>query len=487
MNRAAPTVIAAARRLLLCALLGLAGFVAGGIGPVPGAPAQTSGPTTVDFDDYPATRSGTPPAPDITDRYRSSGVVFATPVTALVFDSSSVPPGPLARSGNVAVASCYGEEFCTDRIDMNLTAAAQRVEVWVGSTSPLASPADVVIQGRDASGKILSSGKATLGSSPSPIPVSKALSVSDDTGRLESVRVEWAAGSHSDLLLDDVTIEPFVPVRRLELDPANVTLTADTLPAQATVKLTNTGNQAVTPSAVTVAESAVDARWAVDAGPCLQLLAPRQSCTLTVRLEAAPDGQVRGRLAVRDSQGVLLGSGPVTADVKAVTDTSASDPTSSTDVTEPTESTDVIGSSETTTTESDTTPGAGGGGPTADPAPTDSRGPAGPDITSDAGSGPIGLGATDTVIGTTAAVGVLVTTGLLRRRKNGRGTTEAASRPAAKPPASPDSTESNRATPGTVQVRPGSDQLRGKATRGPALTVSARLLIDPDRCRMVRR
>lgn len=477
----------AARRLLLGALLGLAGVVAGGLGPVPGAPAQTGGTVTIDFEDYSATRSGTPAAPAITDRYRSSGVVFATPVTALVFDSSSIPPGPLARSGTIAVTSCYAEEFCSNRIDVSLTAAAQRVKVWVGSSDPLAAPADVVIEGRDASGKVLSSGKVTLASSPSPIPVGQALSVSDDTGRLVSVRVEWAEGSHSGLLLDDVTIEPFVPVRRLELDPANVTLTADTLPAQATVKLTNTGNQAVTPSAVTVAESAGDARWAVDAAPCLLLLAPRQSCTLTVRLEAAPDGQVTGRLAVRDSQGVLLGSAPVTADVKAATDTSASDPTSSTDVTEPTESTDVTGSSTTTATDPDTTPGAGGSGPTADLAPTDSTGPAGPDITSDAGSGPIGVGATGTVIGTTAAVGLLVTTGLLRRRRNGRGTTEAASRLAAKPPASRDRTESNRDTPGTVQVRPGSDRLRVKATRGPALTVSARLLIDPDRCRMVRR
>lgn len=472
----------AVRRLLLGALLGLAAVVAGGLGPVPGAPAQTDGAVTVDFDDHPANRSGTPAAPAITDRYRSSGVVFATPVTALVFDSSSIPPGPLARSGTVAVSSCYAEEFCTDRIDMNLTAAAQRVEVWVGSSSPLAAAAGVVIQGRDAEGNVVSSSKATLGKSVSPIPVGTALSVSDDKGRLVSVRVEWADGSHSGLLLDDVTVEAFVPVGRLVLDPANVTLTADTLPAEATVKLTNTGNQDVTPSTVTVAESAADARWAVDADPCLQLLTPRQSCTLTVRLEVAPDGQVTGRLTVRDSQGLTLTSASVTADVRTGTDTSVSDPTTSTDV---------IKSSTTTAPgpkpDPDTDTSVSGSDTSAGPTPAVSTGPAGPDITSHPSPGPVGVDATGTVVGATAVVGLLVAARLIRRRKNGDGPGEATPRSAAKPPTSPARTESNRAAPGTVRVRPGSDRLRAKATRGPALTVSARLLIDPDRCRTARR
>lgn len=441
-------------------LLGLL-FLAAASSSAHAAEAQTGGVTPIDFDEYPASGAGQPAATPITEQYTASGVEFVTPVTALRFDASSIPAGPLARSGSIAVTTCYGEEFCSNRVELKLIGPTRSVGLWVGSSDPLASAATVVVIGLDANGTTLSTTSTALGPSAAPIPVSRSLAVSDDTGRLATVVIEWQDGSHAGLLLDDVTVEPYVaPVRRLELTPATITLTADVLPVETEVTLTNTGELVAAPAAVTVTGSGVDVTWSVDAAPCIRNLKPDESCTIGLRLVAAPAGQVAGELVVADSRGGELVSAPVGADVRVAT--GSTDP-----------SVTIDGAGSTVSTE------AGGAGETpAGSDPTGSTGAARPEDTSDAGGGgsgetvppPGGGSAGADGRGATGVVGVLAVAVLVGTALARRGTGERGSNP----PAS-----------GVVRLRAGSDRVRvGPNTRSD-MSVTVRLSPVPGQFLMI--
>ena len=297
------------------------------------ASAAASDPVTIDFEDAPASRSGTPAANPITDRYRAAGVVFTTPVTPLRFDGTSIPRGPLARSGDVAVTTCYAQEFCSNRIELRLTSATERVTLWVGSSSELRTATTITMEGRDAKGRLLDQAAVRLGPSTAPIGVSQSLEVSDVKGTLAQVMV---SGALSSLLIDDLTVAPYVLVPRLAFDPIRLDVQAEAGEATPTsVQLTNLGDTAVALPSIAV-EGDGASLWSVDTSTCPRTLASNRSCRVDLGFRPTATGSVETRLVARDPSNKVLASASLVVTVLASTSTTIPATTSATAAPPPT-------------------------------------------------------------------------------------------------------------------------------------------------------
>jgi hypothetical protein len=265
------------------------------------AAADEPVPTVVGFDQYPANRSGTGAAPPITDQFAGEGLVFVDGVTALRFSDESIPAAPfLARSGEVVVTSCYAQEFCTNRIRMSFTAPLTRVAAYVGSSAELGSPSDVLLAAFDADGTPV--GDDTVALPPGGlVPARDLLAVEDPSGRIRSAEVRWAdvRSGLSSLIVDDVSLTPFVALRELAADPQQLALTVRD-PTGTDVTITNTGNVEFPGLLAAFRPEAADPDPAtlVDIGQdgCELGLRPGETCTVSLTATPLRPGTTRGAI-----------------------------------------------------------------------------------------------------------------------------------------------------------------------------------------------
>src|SRR5262249_40391654 len=94
-----------------------------------------SNPVVIDFEDLkdaPLYGNG---GLAVANNYQSLGITFGVPGSPSTypnaFDYSQSMPG-FPHSGNRALELCYGEEFCTLKLQMNFTKAQTHVKVWIG-------------------------------------------------------------------------------------------------------------------------------------------------------------------------------------------------------------------------------------------------------------------------------------------------------------------------------------------------------------------
>lgn len=277
--------------LSLVTLLGPVG-AASGAGPFL---ADGRDPVVITFDDYPANISGTAAAPPIIDQYAEQGVVFPNGVTALRFSKKSFPAAPdLPRSRQVVVTTCYSVEFCTNNIAMAFATDTQRVAVYVGTAAALTEPGVVVMTAFDAQQAPLTRSTVELPAG-GLVPAQHMLGLDDPGGRIRSVDISWekSGSNHDHLVLDDLTITPFVARPGLTSDPSRLSLTLRDRDAQQTLIVNNTGNVALTDLGAVFRPDLVDTEPVVDIQllglDCLASLKPGQACIVT--LAARPRGR----------------------------------------------------------------------------------------------------------------------------------------------------------------------------------------------------
>ncbi len=103
------------------------------VGPV--YPAGTT--TVINFDDLVTGGWGTGGPISVTNQYASKDVTFSG-ARAIDYSKGEAIPG-FAHSGTIALAACYGPEFCTDPIEMVFNQPHLSVTVLVGiDTKPIA-------------------------------------------------------------------------------------------------------------------------------------------------------------------------------------------------------------------------------------------------------------------------------------------------------------------------------------------------------------
>lgn len=474
------------RAVLLAALLLIAGVP---VGLPPAARAQVEPSVTIDFDDAPANRSGSPAAAGITDRYAELGVVFTTPVTPLVYDAESIPALPdFSRSGSTVITTCYSVEFCSNRVELALDQGHEGVGMYVGYGAALAEPAEVVVEGFGPEGLVAATG-VTLGPSDAAVPVEVPVSLADPDGTITDVVVRWADPSRSldRLAIDDLGLTPFVPRIGLAAKPTFLFLDGSAGEATGMVEVVNVGNVEVPIADVAFnADDPAPSVSVVDT-TCLGVLPREGSCRVDVAYDPVPGEVATGLIVVSARDGSPLlevdveAAGPAAPDdptdaptdgptddpTDASTDVPTDDPTDPTDPGEPTETagpTDPDDPTEPGETPSpDETVVPGGGGTDADTTGTD------PD---------------DTPPGTLAALlvaggGFVALLGWWRRRRPGSAAVGPV--PPPRPPLPPDLPGPDAVPVVGLRARPDGGRQAVQPAGGPVVGIRARL--HPERQR----
>lgn len=321
--------------------------------------AQTpAGEEFFDFEDVEARISGSPATPAIEREYASRGLIFPTGVTALIYDDTSFPPRPdLPRSPSQVITTCYSQEFCSTQINMAFDPPLERVELHVGYAGQLQQAAGVVLEVFDRSGASLGSTRATLGASDAATPASTPLSITDRTGRIAGAQVRLADETRflSSLIVDDLTIAPFVALTRAELDPDDIELDVADEAVTTRLELFNVGNQPLTELTVEVVAGDAAAEVTASLGPgCAPTLEPGDRCPVILDVRPTEDGLVDGVLEVRANGQVVADAG-VVVQVTQPTETTGS-----------TETTDTTGQQNNTDPTTDSVTTAGGDAGTGD-------------------------------------------------------------------------------------------------------------------------
>lgn len=287
--------------ILVLSLLALLGPVGVSVGADPLA-AEGRDTVVIGFDDYPANISGTLAAPQITDRYADQGVVFPDGVTALRFTEESSPAAPdLPRSPEVVITTCYAKESCTNRIPLAFTADMEQVGVYVGSAAQLTAPGVLVMTAFDAQGTPLSRSEVTLPRGVL-VPARYQLGLHDPAGRIRSAEITWATDgrNHDRLVLDDLTLTPFVAAPALTSKPGRLNLTLHDRVEHQTMTVTNTGNVVLTGLAALFRTDPVDVQPVADiqlSQPgCFAGLKPGDACTLTLTGNPRSTGTTNGAI-----------------------------------------------------------------------------------------------------------------------------------------------------------------------------------------------
>jgi hypothetical protein len=282
-----------------------------------------AGTEVITFDSYPANISGSGAAPPISDEFASQGLLFPRGATALVFDETSFPPRPdLPRSGDTVITSCYSREFCSSVILMAFDPPLSELTLFAGYSASLDEPALLILEGLDGNGEVVGSEEVTIEAAPQATSANTSISVVDAEGRIEGAIVRWADAGRflSQLIVDDVTVTPFVAAFELTIEPSAVELTVEDEVVRETLTLSNTGNVALpfltfftldgfqNLSDETGAELSAD----IDED-CLVQMEPGQSCDLI--LQATPDPENEQELS---AEGVLTLRGPSGAPAREI-------------------------------------------------------------------------------------------------------------------------------------------------------------------------
>ena len=271
----------------------------------------------INFDSYPANISGSGAAPLISDEYASQGLVFPRGATALVFDETSFPPRPdLPRSGDTVITSCYSQEFCSSVILMAFDPPVSELTLFAGYSASLNEPAALVLEGFDGNGDVVDSEEVIIKAAPAATPANTPITVTDAAGRIESALIRWTDADRflSQLIVDDVTVTPFVATSELTVAPPALELTVEDEVVREVLKLSNTGNVALPSLAFFTLDGfgeLVDetgAELMVDAdSDCLEQIEPGQSCDLILQVFPDPENEqeltVAGALTFRTLSG----------------------------------------------------------------------------------------------------------------------------------------------------------------------------------------
>lgn len=429
--------------------------------------------TTFTFEDYPANISGSGAAPPITTEYADDGLIFPNGVTALLFNDSSFPPRPdLPHSGETIITTCYSAEFCSSRIVMEFTEALEVLELYAGYSSPLDTAADLVLEAYDTNGAVVGVDIVTLGPSDRAVAADTVLRVEDSAGRIQTARVLWADESRflSQLLVDDITVSPFVAATELTPDVDTLDLNVDAVgdgEAQI-VTVTNTGNVpivGVIPRLASDNEVVAVLAATTDQG-CGSQLDVGQSCVVSVSAVASPDAQTstsfETELTLLDNAGQLLATVQVNVSVSVPEQVTTTSTTATTVTDEPEDIADEDPAPEDDLGESAQTPEAEEPVAADEVAPEESIDPL------------LGLLLPVLMVGALA----LILRFLLRRRGS---RSHALAPPTPPPPPPPPPEQFNRPPPPSVNftVRPDSGKQTINEKPGSVLTLVASLTTHP--------
>ncbi|MEM7324195.1 MAG: hypothetical protein AAF531_13985 [Actinomycetota bacterium] len=351
------------RRLAFAAvvMLAAASILAPGHGP---AHAQGGGSVVVTFDDYPANISGSPAASPITTEYRGEGLTFPFGATALVFDDSSFPPRPdLPRSGDTVISTCYSQEFCSSRIIMEFDPPLADLSAHAGYYGSLSQRADLLLEGFNEDGKVVATDTVTIPAADQATPATNPLSITSETGEIVAAQIRWVDESRflSLLIVDDVTLAPFVAAPELTTEPSPIELTVEEDRVTVDIEVTNTGNVTLVELLPTLDNlddltDKTDLRLALnhDAG-CFLAMSPGQPCPVVITATPAAGNTIAsdgvGTLTIRTLSGQPLFETPVVVTLSPP----PPDTTTSIDTTEPETN---EGETETETTVTEDTTGA---------------------------------------------------------------------------------------------------------------------------------
>jgi len=119
--------------------------------------------------------------------------------------------------------------------------------VYAGYYSGLAEPAELILDALDGNGEVVSSQTVVIAASDEAIPASTPITVADVDGRIEGALVRWADTNRflSLLIVDDVTVVPFVATPALTIEPEAVEVTVEEETVREVVRFSNTGNVAL--------------------------------------------------------------------------------------------------------------------------------------------------------------------------------------------------------------------------------------------------
>jgi len=132
------------------------------------------------------------------------------------------------------------------------------------------------------------------------VPAQHMLGLDDPGGRIRSVDISWEknGSNHDHLVLDDLTITPFVTRPGLTSDPSRLSLTLRDQDAQQTLIVNNTGNVALTDLGAVFRPDLVDTEPVVDIQllglDCLASLKPGQACIVTLAARPRDRGTTNG-------------------------------------------------------------------------------------------------------------------------------------------------------------------------------------------------
>lgn len=151
--------------------------------------AVSADPAVIDFEDLSTGGPGQGGQVAVTNQYAGKGITFNGPL-AFDYAKGLAIPG-FARSGTKAIETCYGGEFCTQKIEMSFTRAETRIKVWVGYSARHEDDIIVILRAFDAGGNEIGQKMATLAPTltSQPIPIQMPLEVTSQSANITRATV----------------------------------------------------------------------------------------------------------------------------------------------------------------------------------------------------------------------------------------------------------------------------------------------------------
>ena len=111
----------------------------------------------------------------VRNQFASSGVIFQ-PILGVDY-VQGIPIPNFTHSGAKGIELCYGQEFCTSKLDVSFNPLQRRVKLWVGFTGRLESVEPIVLRALDVNNNEIAQAVVSIGPSNGPIPISTPLEV----------------------------------------------------------------------------------------------------------------------------------------------------------------------------------------------------------------------------------------------------------------------------------------------------------------------